>query len=573
MRLLSATVLLLVALGAFAQTPSYYARIEGSVFRADNGAPILRARITLQRANERLTSRTALTDINGRFVIENISAGRYRLFVERQGFVRQFYGQQGVNPTGTVLELAAGQSLRDLVFRLLANSVISGRATDELGEPIEGARIEAHRRVCANGQTAWVRARSTTTNDLGEYRLYNLPPGNYFVSAVSTARLFPMEENFGSSGDAAEVNRRVAEVLQSQVARAVEAAQEASRPAEDSTLYGYAPVYHPDTRDPARAIPIAIEAGQERRNVDFSFSPAPIYSVRGQLVLPGGVSSRGASVMLMPAAVSLRGLFLSTAGNLSNDTGTFQFRGVIPGSYTLFANLMVRDQRYVAQIPLEVGAADVAGLQVVLLPGASVTGRVRIEGTTNPAFAPRSISVMMESLDPSSRNASSSPVSATGEFRFRNVAPGGYRIRIPNLAENLYLRAAILGTEDVVDRDLRIHPGVSIPMLELVLSPDGGTIEGQVLTGESLPAGGATVLAVPDRARGRSDLARTVTTDQAGRFVISGLAPGGYKLFAWVEVDPEVCLDETFLAPVQNRAVAVTVSARQAAHAELRTLP
>ncbi len=58
--------------------------------------------------------------------------------------------------------------------------------------------------------------------------------------------------------------------------------------------------------------------------------------------------------------------------------GTFDVADVVPGSYSLTATAFQDDVRYFAALPVEVGSADVTGLQVHLEAGMNVPGTVKV---------------------------------------------------------------------------------------------------------------------------------------------------------------------------------------------------
>src|SRR5436305_6299474 len=93
----------------------------------------------------------------------------------------------GGNP-GLLMELTAGTDLRDVMFRLTPAAVVVGRITDENGEPAAGVEVEAlvEGKDDSFPDTLVVPIKKAITNDLGEYRLYALPPGEYFLAAIDT---------------------------------------------------------------------------------------------------------------------------------------------------------------------------------------------------------------------------------------------------------------------------------------------------------------------------------------------------------------------------------------------------
>jgi hypothetical protein len=76
--------------------------------------------------------------------------------------------------------VASGRSLRDLVVAMTPTGAITGRVVDEYGDPA----VDVYVRATVGGDLK-VAPYETTTNDLGEYRLFGLPPGAYIVSAAA----------------------------------------------------------------------------------------------------------------------------------------------------------------------------------------------------------------------------------------------------------------------------------------------------------------------------------------------------------------------------------------------------
>ena len=104
--------------------------IEGLVVKATTGEPLKKAWVMLGNVESRQPSYVTSTDSSGRFVLKEVEPGHYRLWVERSGYVPQEYGQRGVHRAGTILTLESGQSLRDIILRLVPTSAIAVRVYD-----------------------------------------------------------------------------------------------------------------------------------------------------------------------------------------------------------------------------------------------------------------------------------------------------------------------------------------------------------------------------------------------------------------------------------------------------------
>jgi hypothetical protein len=521
--------------------------IEGLVLKAGSSEPIRRAQVMLIREGGPGQTTRVVSDAAGRFVFRDVSAGRYYLSAERQGYVRQTYGQRTPMQTGSPLQLAPGQHVRDVVFRLVPWAVVSGRVTDEEGEAVVGGMVEVMRFTYVRGRRQLVRMQSAGTNDLGEYRIYGLPPGRYYLSAAyfGGGRVY-------SSGGA---------VIGGIVGR------------QSTTDESYAPTYYPGTNDPARAIPLELGPGQDVSGLDFTLRPLPTVRVRGR-VIHGitGQPVRGATLWLFPRESELRPFSLGNQAMSDSAQGEFEIRGVLPGSYFLAAGWGEQGRSFSARVPVEVGSTHVEGLTITLTPSVTLEGRVRVEGGGETRFRGVQIQVVPSEEAPMGiSNASTRP---DGAFSFRDLVPGIYTLNLSGAPEGYYLKSATLGGKNVLEAGVDLSGGSSSVPLELLLSPAAGRIDGIVVSDEQQPVPGAQVAIVPDKPhRKQWYLYQLVTADASGRFVLQGLAPGAYKLFAWQELEPGAHMDPEFLRPYEDRGVVIRVEESSRYTQELKLLP
>jgi hypothetical protein len=85
-----------------------------------------------------------------------------------------------------------------------------------------------------------------------------------------------------------------------------------------------------------------------------------------------------------------------------------------------------------------------------------------------------------------------------------------------------------------------------------------GQVSGTVTDARLQPVPGNQVFAVPAQ-RSRTDLYRTSITDQAGRFSITGLAPGAYTIFSWEALDNGAQFDPDFLKQHETQGKGIQV--------------
>jgi hypothetical protein len=96
-------------------------------------------------------------------------------------------------------------------------------------------------------------------------------------------------------------------------------------------------------------------------------------------------------------------------------------------------------------------------------------------------------------------------------------------------------------------------------VLELVLSPGAGQVEGTTMNGDQ-PFAGATVVLVPDgKRRDQPGDYRQAIAGSGGRFALRNVVPGDYTIFAWERVERGSYLDPEFLGPYEDRGKAVHV--------------
>src|SRR5262245_16841531 len=161
------------------------ASIKGRIFAADTGRPLRRARIVLTAPELGGENRQTSTNADGRYEIKDLPAGRYTITVNRSGYLQLRYGQRRPLEQGKPLQIADRQAVTDVDFSLPRMSLITGRVTDEVGEPISDAMIFAMRSMYFEGRRRLVPAGNpgARTDDAGQYRLLGLPPGTYYVMA------------------------------------------------------------------------------------------------------------------------------------------------------------------------------------------------------------------------------------------------------------------------------------------------------------------------------------------------------------------------------------------------------
>lgn len=520
----AASVLLLLLLQGVPSLPSATRQsdkctIEGSVLSTGANEPLKKAVVVLRKAEGQDAGEAVMTDASGHFEFKGIEPGRYHLTATRNGYVRQPYGQKGPRSAGAILTLTPGQDLRDIVFKMIPAAAISGHVYDEDGDPVARAQVRALGRYYMKGQRTLAPQGFAQTDDRGEYRLFGLAPGEYYLSADYKPEL-------------------------------------AGEPVPEGM--GHATSYYPGTVDMSRAVPLQVQAGDDLPGVDFTLQSGRTYNIRGQVY--DAINARPAAnamVLLMPRNRDV--IFMTPVSTfVNNSRGSFEMKGVSPGSYELTVSIEAGGRRRVAREPVDVINSDVTGLLITVGPGITLPGRLRVEGSSSLDL--QSLHVMLWPREQGIFiDLPSVSAKADGSFVFNGVGDGDYRLRVSELPPECYLKSARLAGEDILADGLTVRHQQPSGTLDVVISTAGGQVEGVVLH-EQQPFSGATVVLVPDApGRDRSDLYESSSTDQYGRFVLQGISPGDYKLFAWDKVEGGAYQNAEFLQRYEDRGKAVRV--------------
>lgn len=546
------------------QAPLQRASLEGVVTKAGTNDPVPRVNIVVTTIQGQITDvQTAVTDESGRFTVRNLAAGSHRVFAERDGFVRTEYGQRGTRP-GAPVDLLAGEAKRDINISLTPMSVISGRVVDADGEPLPDAFVRVSRGTYNQGELSLSNVQRLQTNDLGEFRFFNLEPGSYYLQALPT--YIPYVE-----GDTYVIPSTSApDTLAGNSDTRLSAADALARGVISATAFRgetYLTVYYPGTTDQSAAFPIDLKPDSVFSGVEFRTVKTRTFHVRGRVI---------SSVTQQPDpsfSVNLSLPYYGTdqrGGNSRNADGSFDFQ-VPSGKYVLTgqkARMSTQEQDMYARMTLEVGNKDLDGITLSLKPSFSLSGRFTIEGRPSGASDPdyaKALAILAPGLG-------GLLADATGAFNFRTVRPGEFRFTILRPPPNMYFKSARLGAQGVLDTGFELDSQPGEP-LEVILSPNAAAITVTVVDENQKPVQGATVAIVSDPARRkRPDLNKSATSNSAGIVTFDGLAPGEYKIFAWEEIAPNAWQNPDILRTYDSRGQTVHVNENSREAVSLRVI-
>lgn len=559
------------------------ASVGGTVTKPGGNEPLPGAQVQLSPVSAlpgEQAIRSVVAQDDGRFVIEGVEPGDYRLTVESARYGTLSYGQRLPDGPGAVLSLSAGQQVTGLRLSMIPTGTIAGRVTGRNGQPAVNASVQALRYSYRGGRKALVTAQVTSTDDRGEYRLFWLPPGRYIVAANLNANVIYGGLNLGllpgrnlrpggstiSAPDSPPPELLIGEFLVSATA--------VTRILEDGTQQEetWVPTYYPSATDPRMATPVDVSGGATFNGVNFAIGPSRAHRVRGNVTgfNPGSMPT----VTLQPQ--DLVGAIIGKGASATD--GSFGFSGVLPGVYYLTA----RDTRTgLASAPITVSVEnrDVEGLVIGMTPGVRVEGRVTLDGPLREAAALADLSGLVIWVQPDLPGFAGQPANQVlptdGSFVL-NLPQGNYVLSVNTTTNRqagtppLYLKSMRFAGADAMD-GVRVTASPD-SRVEIVLTTETGTVEGAIRDTRGVAVPGATAVLVPDSGRKQSDRYKFATVGADGAFRFSGVVPGNYKLFAWNAVETGAWQDPDFLRPFESKGRAVIVSGNAQSVVQLEVL-
>jgi hypothetical protein len=530
-------------------------RIEGTVLNAVTGQPIRKARITLTPVQGEPI--LVATDAHGKYALADLAPGKYSLLAGHDGYTDQRYGAKrpGEEQKGEQLELTAGSVKTDVDLKLTPLGAIMGFVRDEDGDPVR--QVDVALLAYAYGPSGKkLRAVSNAQTDaLGEYRLFDLLPGTYYLRAK------PMSAQSPGTGQITEA---------------------------------YAAVFYPNSQPQSGAGAVELTAGQEQRGIDFVLHQIPVSFIRGRIVPPVGgahclATLEAGADELQPSSfgdvigsVSF-GTFVSISDNgemgvaasgirpAGNDN-RFEFHNVPLGNHTLGGRCAVGKQQFTTKMPIQLDAGGLDKVDLHPVGPSTITGQIRLEGESKSKLTDARVIVgqsdgMSFSIEGNSESAEGK-IAEDGTFSFHDLSAEIYQVYV-SAPGDLYVKSITEDGRDIQDSGIDLKAGAMSATVQIVLSASGGSMEGSVENGA-----GAKVILIPSDPQAASRLAKTVTAGDDGHFAFTVLAPGRYKVFAWEDVDPNAAMyDAEFRKPFESKGQTVEVGEKQKATAQLQLIP
>jgi hypothetical protein len=381
--------------------------IRGRIVAADDGQPMRRATVRITAAELRGT-RMAVSDDDGRYEFRELPAGRYSITASKTAFVFWSYGQTQPASPGVPLVLGQDQTANAIDIRLLRGAVITGRISDEFGDPMPNASVMVMRQQFLQGQRRLMPTGDrATTDDVGGYRIFGLAPGQYYISAAALASIGIVN---GLPVEGAEARR------------------------------GYAPTFYPGTAEINSAQRLTVGAAQTLSEINIGLLRTRMVTVSGVATDSQGRPLTAGGISIMPKG-GVTG-FGSSGGQLRPD-GTFTVPYVSPGEYVVRANAfrpppapgMPAEPPEISIAIVTVNGEDVTDVHLAPVAPVTVSGRVFFDDPGAAlALKPSALRVVWQRLNPDDMGigiVSGSTPAVQDDLTFElKTAPGRIALRV-----------------------------------------------------------------------------------------------------------------------------------------------
>jgi hypothetical protein len=489
------------------------ATLRGTVSSSD-GRPIRSAEVRL-RSMDGHDSRIVTTDAAGQYLIRDLTPGLWNLWVSKPGFVTEAITAAD-RKNG--LTITNGQKLsRDVV--LGTAGAIAGRVIDDAGEPLADVQVQAFKRRSSSEPSLTAVGVADTTDDTGAFRLYAIPPGTYFVRAVTDAG-----------------NRA---------------------PGFVNNANG---IYYPGTSDPQNAEPVTVAAGQEQLGLTLAIPPLVSgVSVTGTILTAAGApAGDDTSIHLIRPTGSGQRRDIGRLAQVSN--GQFRIAGVPPGDYEIDAlgSLARPDSWERAQVPITVGTYAINGVAIAMTPTRTVKGTVVLDPAATAQRTFPGLSVVLETPS-SALGTNSTAVPALGDFSLLGIW-GLHGVGVSGLPPTWMVKRIEIAGQEI---GAGLFDFTSVPAsatLRITITDRIGELAGTVSAGSE--GRRATVVVFPDdetRWRSPTRYVLIAGSDDDGVYRIRGLGEMSYRAVAVSTLDPDELVDPAFLTQMKRSAVSFSL--------------
>ncbi len=477
------------------------ARVRGLVVDARGGALLKGATVIVGR--RRQTTASGEGDVQGRFDIANAPSGEQPVAAFKAGYL----DYQGL------IRIPAGQEVKDVRIEMNRAAVVTGRVTGAGGEPLVEAQVGLFQRTFERGRLRLRGLRSNTTDDRGIFRLWGLPPGEYFVAVDAPGERGP----------------------------------------HATAIFTGTRVYYPNAPTADGATPLRLDWGQVQEEINLEPGPPAATRVEGFVSFRqagGDCSSCDAELLRQEG-----GLWVETGAAPAVSHNIFSMLGLAVGHYAVRVQSWDRVNGSQSFGSAEFTTAQDRTTQVVvnMHNEQTISGRVMLIDPPESVAGPKAgepwhaaVELEPEEGDPRAPAifnriySDVSSASAEAAFELKGV-PGRYRLHVFRIPEGGYVRGASVAGRPLDGPRLEV-PNSGLEDLVISVAYDAGKIAGKVDLGKTLPDTGLLpplpVVRLISETVPSAFLGELYSRPKSdATFEIDGLPPGRYRAFAAAQED------------------------------------
>ncbi len=546
-------LLLFLSFGLFAQAPA--GSIDGRVTNSQTGDGVASATVRLApmrmaASGAATPDASATTAPDGSFHFDAVAPGTYFAVVEGKGFVGT-----GSRAALRPVSVSAGQQVSNVAITLMPQGTISGKVVDDEGNGQAGARVEAFTEHLIRGKSQLYRVSQTTADKSGQYSLGSLSPGKYYVAAElsgqttakATAGSKPSETKTGAAAE-----QQPMELVRT---------------------------YYPKSLDLDDAGTVDIESGQDFSGTNIELRRVITHHIQGKVDGLSGSAAQRDMLFLAPKT-GLQSASFGRRGKVETD-GRFDFNAVVPGEYTLrligtepnsgTASRYTSRRHLLARQDVEVGASNVDGIDLAIIPPVTVTGRVTLEGMESPNFSQVRITLAPSTDDLSFGSYQNTRVAADGSFSLENLSPAKYVVHAIGGPPGTYVKSLAFSGQDLLTQPMDLSEGGG-GELSVGLHSGAAEVDGTVQSSSqpsqiplSSPSGGQAaspfpmVILIPAKLAPDGTGWLVGAVQPSGSFTMQNVRPGQYTAFAVERFDGTVWQNPNFLKEIGNEGISVDV--------------
>jgi protocatechuate 3,4-dioxygenase beta subunit len=502
----------------------------------------------------------ATTGNDGAFRFAALKPGKYRLLAAHPDgiYYPAEYGQR--NPRGPGYDFSLDSALSMKVrIEMAPMASVSGLVTGADGKPAAHVHVMAAEIAYQNGIRVLNQIQGVESDERGNYRLFWLPPGKYYIGAFPEGiRRRQITVPFGPPAAVESMNQLISQAFIHY------------RTGSDGEILRdvYDIVYSPGQTSPDAANVIDLRLGSNVNGIDISLAPGRKRAVRirGVVLDSNGQPVKNASVQAVP---QVTGPVTISPTATADSNGAFEIDGVMQGKYLVTTEFMINNAIQTAVQYLTVEASDIANVNLVATAGLRLSGHITIDGADTDAYR---VLLSSENIVTTSHSSGNVPGSV---FSIPGIMPGNYRINVAPISGReepaLFVKSIRFDGVESVNGVLQIGNSSS-GQLDILLGRNGAIAEGRVLDNQRQPSANVMVVLVPADSK-RPDLFKTATTDVAGHFQIQGVAPGSYLAFAWTWLPNGIWRYPEFYRTIEGRGTRITISEGASNSIDLTLLP